>query len=102
MPIRKEKAVNPTNVRLTDSEFAEYKRLGGVKWLRLYLRQSAEMQAYLELESYGAKDKELAKKSLWYANKTTKSGGATDVVAVPKSRWQVVNKITKAREEIPG
>lgn len=100
MPNKKEKAVNAANVRLTDSEYAEYQRLGGIKWLRMYLRQSVEMQAYLELESYGNKDKKLAKKSLWYANKTANSGGATEVVAVPKSRWQVVNKITKAREEI--
>jgi hypothetical protein len=30
-------------VRLTQSEYAEYKRLGGIKWLRMYLRMNAEI-----------------------------------------------------------
>jgi len=102
VPNKKEKTLHAVNVRLTDSEYAEYLRLGGIKWVRLFLRQSIEMQAMLEPESYERKERELAKRSLWHTNKAANSGGATKVVAVPKSRWQVVNKITKAREEISG
>lgn len=30
-------------LRLTQSEFAEYDRLGGIKWIRVFLRFSAEL-----------------------------------------------------------
>ncbi len=32
------------NLRLTQSEYAEYVRLGGVKWIRMFLRMSAGIQ----------------------------------------------------------
>ena len=32
------------NIRLTQSEYAEYVRLGGVKFLRLFLQTSAGIQ----------------------------------------------------------
>jgi len=32
------------NVRLTQTEYAEYQRLGGVKFLRLFLKTSAGIQ----------------------------------------------------------
>lgn len=32
------------NIRLTQSEYAEYVRLGGVKWMRMFLRMSAGIQ----------------------------------------------------------
>jgi hypothetical protein len=32
------------NLRLTQSEYAEYVRLGGVKWLRMLLRLSSGIQ----------------------------------------------------------
>jgi len=32
------------NLRLTQSEYAEYVRLGGVKWMRMFLRMSAGIQ----------------------------------------------------------
>jgi len=31
-------------LRLTQSEYAEYVRLGGVKWMRMFLRLSSGMQ----------------------------------------------------------
>ena len=31
-------------VRLTQSEYAEYVRLGGVKWLRMFFRMSSGIQ----------------------------------------------------------
>ena len=36
------------NIRLTQSEYAEYVRLGGVKWIRLFLRLSAGIQKELK------------------------------------------------------
>jgi hypothetical protein len=30
-------------LRLTQLEFAEYSRLGGIKWIRMFLRFSAEL-----------------------------------------------------------
>ena len=36
------------NIRLTQSEYAEYVRLGGVKWIRLFLRMSAGIQKELK------------------------------------------------------
>ena len=32
------------NLRLTQSEYAEYVRLGGVKWMRMFLQMSAGIQ----------------------------------------------------------
>ena len=31
-------------LRLTQSEFAEYQRLGGIKWIRMFLQMSAGIQ----------------------------------------------------------
>jgi hypothetical protein len=36
------------NVRLTQSEYAEYIRLGGVKFLRLFLQSSAGIQKQIK------------------------------------------------------
>ena len=35
-------------LRLTQSEFAEYQRLGGIKWIRMFLRFSAELNKLRE------------------------------------------------------
>lgn len=35
-------------LRLTQSEYAEYQRLGGIKWMRLFLRMSAGIQKELK------------------------------------------------------
>ena len=32
------------NIRLTQSEYAEYVRLGGIKWMRMLLQLSAGIQ----------------------------------------------------------
>jgi hypothetical protein len=32
------------NLRLTQSEYAEYVRLGGVKWMRMFLQLSSGIQ----------------------------------------------------------
>jgi hypothetical protein len=31
-------------LRLTQSEFAEYQRLGGIKWIRMFFQMSAGIQ----------------------------------------------------------
>jgi hypothetical protein len=31
-------------LRLTQSEYAEYQRLGGIKWMRMFLQMSAGIQ----------------------------------------------------------
>lgn len=88
--MRKEKTLHAVNVRLTDSEYAEYLRLGGVKWIRLYLRQSIEMQETLAIERYEPKDRIEIKRRIRRAAQNSESGGTQSVVAVPKSVWQVV------------
>ena len=35
-------------LRLTQSEFAEYQRLGGVKWMRMFLQMSAGIQKEIQ------------------------------------------------------
>ena len=35
-------------LRLTQSEYAEYVRLGGIKWMRMFLRMSAGIQKELK------------------------------------------------------
>ena len=32
------------NIRFTQSEYAEYVRLGGVKWIRMFMQMSAGIQ----------------------------------------------------------
>jgi len=48
----KEKTVQgrAVNLRLTQSEHAEYVRLGGVKWLRMFFRMSAGIQTEIKEE----------------------------------------------------
>jgi len=97
--MRKEKALNAINVRLTDSEYAEYLRLGGVKWMRLFLRQSIEMQETLAIERYEPKDKIEIKRRIRRAAQNSESRGTAGMVAVPKSVWQVVGKTAQATTE---
>lgn len=35
-------------LRLTQSEYAEYVRLGGIKWIRMFLQMSAGIQKELK------------------------------------------------------
>jgi hypothetical protein len=35
-------------LRLTQSEFAEYQRLGGIKWIRMLLQMSAGIQKEIQ------------------------------------------------------
>jgi len=37
-------------LRLTQSEYAEYQRLGGIKWIRLFLRMSVGIQKEIKQE----------------------------------------------------
>ena len=97
--MRKEKALRAVNVRLTESDYAEYIRLGGVKWIRLYLRQSIEMRAMMEIEKREQREKTNIKRQINRAAKNSESGGTQSVVAVPKSVWQVVRKVTQTTAE---
>jgi len=38
------------NVRLTQSEFDMYQKLGGVKWIRAFLRMTASIQKEIKEE----------------------------------------------------
>lgn len=38
------------NMRLTQSEWEEYQRLGGIKWIRMFFRMSAGIQKELKEE----------------------------------------------------
>ena len=38
-------------LRLTQSEWAEYQRLGGIKWIRMFLRMSAGIQKDIKEEN---------------------------------------------------
>jgi len=88
----KEKAVNSINARLSDSEYEEYLRLGGITWFRLYLRHSAELKATLELQSLEKENRTKARQNLRYHS--TVPERATQVVA---SKWQSVKDIVKAK-----
>jgi hypothetical protein len=90
--MRKEKVLNSINARLTDPEYAEYLKLGGIAWFRLFLRHSAEMRATIELQKLSKPDKSKAKQNLRYHN--TVPAGATQVVA---SKWQPVQQIIQAK-----
>lgn len=39
------------NLRLTQSEYAEYVRLGGVKWMRMFLQMSAGIQKQIKVNN---------------------------------------------------
>jgi hypothetical protein len=95
--MRKEKTITgrAVNMRLTSTEFTEYERLGGIKWIRKFLQQSAEMQKYLELEGYDKKTREKVKTNLRYHTKDTESGGASEVVAFPQSKWSIVRELAQ-------
>lgn len=90
--MRKEKAVRAVNMRLTESEHEEYLRLGGIKWIRLFLKQSVEMYKMLEIEKHEQREKTEIKRRIRRAAQNSEPRGATGVVAVPKSVWQVVGK----------
>jgi len=38
-------------LRLTKSEYAEYVRLGGVKWIRMFLQMSAGIQKEIKVNN---------------------------------------------------
>jgi post-segregation antitoxin (ccd killing protein) len=38
-------------LRLTQSEWAEYQRLGGIKWIRMFFRMSAGIQKEIKEEN---------------------------------------------------
>jgi hypothetical protein len=95
--MRKEKTATgkAVNMRLTSTEYTEYMRLGGIKWIRKFLQQSVEMQKHLELESYDPKTKEAVKQNLRYHTKNLESGGTGEVVAFPQSKWQIVRELAQ-------
>jgi hypothetical protein len=95
MPKEKTQAGRAINMRLTSTEYTEYMRLGGIKWIRKFLQQSVEMQKHLELESYDPKTKEAVKQNLRYHTKNIESGGSSEVVAFPQSKWQIVRELTQ-------
>ena len=66
-----------------------------MKWLRKFLQQSAEMKAYLELETYDKETKKIVKKNLRYHTKNLESGGASEMVAFPQSKWSIVRELTQ-------
>lgn len=90
--MRKEKVLNSINARLTDPEYAEYLKLGGIAWFRLFLRHSAEMRATIELQKLSKPDRSKAKQNLRYHN--TVPEGTTAVVA---SKWQPVQQIIQSK-----
>jgi len=53
------------------------------------------MRAYLELEGYDRKTKETVKQNLRYHTKNIESGGATEMVAFPQSKWSIVRELTQ-------
>ena len=95
--MRKEKTITgrAVNMRLTLTEFTEYQRLGGIKWIRKFLQQSVEMQKYLELEDYDKKTKKTIKQNLRYHTKNIESRGVEEMVAFPQSKWAIVGELTQ-------
>ena len=93
----KEKTITgrAVNMRLTLTEFTEYQRLGGIKWIRKFLQQSVEMQKYLELEDYDKKTKKTIKQNLRYHTKNIESRGVEEMVAFPQSKWAIVGELTQ-------
>jgi hypothetical protein len=39
-------------LRLTQSEFVEYQRLGGIKWIRMFLQMSAGIQKEIKKKKH--------------------------------------------------
>ena len=95
MPKENTEAGRAVNMRLTSTEYTEYMRLGGIKWIRKFLQQSVEMQRHLELESYDPKTKEAIKQNLRYHTKNIESGRTSEVVAFPQSKWQIVRELAQ-------
>lgn len=91
--MRKEKVLNGVTARLTDTEFAEYKRLGGITWLRLFLRHSAELKASLDLQNLEKEQRKKARQNLRYYERTVSEAPAK-VVA---SKWQPVKALIEAK-----
>jgi hypothetical protein len=90
--MRKEKTLNSINARLTDSEYDEYLRLGGITWFRLYLRHSAELKATVDIQNLDKENRRKARQNLRYHS--TVPERATQVVA---SKWQPVKAIIQAK-----
>jgi hypothetical protein len=91
--MRKEKVLNGVTARLTDTEFAEYQRLGGITWLRLFLRHSAELKASLDIQSLEKEQRKKARQNLRYYERTVSEAPAK-VVA---SKWQPVKALIEAK-----
>ena len=91
--MRKEKVLNGVTARLTDTEFAEYQRLGGITWLRLFLRHSAELKASLDLQNLEKEQRKKARQNLRYYERTMSEAPAK-VVA---SKWQPVKALIEAK-----
>jgi hypothetical protein len=53
------------------------------------------MQKYLELEGYDKKTKETVKTNLRYHTKNLESGGTSEVVAFPQSKWSIVRELAQ-------
>jgi hypothetical protein len=54
------------------------------------------MQKYLELEGYDKKTKETVKTNLRYhTGKDPESGGTSEVVAFPQSKWSIVRELAQ-------
>ena len=73
-------------VRLTSSEYEEYVKLGKSKWVRKLLRESRDKVG----KDDGTKQRTTAPKDI-------EPRRTAEVVAVPKSVWQVVGKATQAK-----
>jgi len=88
-------------MRLTSTEYTEYARLGGIKWIRLFLQHSAEIHKQLELEKYDKDTKRIVKQNLRHHQGTRQlardfeSGRADEVVAFRQSKWQIVRELTQ-------
>lgn len=71
-------------VRLTPKMYEEWKRLGGAQWLRRMLAKSLQ-------DKYEQERKETQTST---PAESSESGRTAQMVAVPKSMWQVVRKTT--------
>jgi len=91
--MRKEKVLNGVTARLTDTEFAEYQKLGGITWLRLFLRHSAELRASLDLQKLEKEQRKHARQNLRYHQRAVSEAPAK----VAASKWQPVKAIIEAK-----
>jgi len=72
------------SVRLTRKMYEEWKRVGGQVWLRRMLANSLQ-------DKYEQERKETQNNT---SAESSESGRTAQMVAVPKSVWQVVRKAT--------